>query len=227
MHELSQAIFHTVQHPFLKYRLINALPATSPPTHAFRRRLALSFFLFDDTILPPSVALISPSFFSRVLDQLRTHPLFKITSRTDSLALRASLACLDLAVDSGFSDLPFLTADAAIGQDATAQQSRRTQELAFNEDIEVLARAIRWVDEQIIDTGAANLHRTLAKETARRLVARLQHAVRTKEKRRVDLFSRGTDAGEAAAASTFMQSWFTKTKKSKVAETSTKNTEAG
>ena len=212
--KLLKSLYSTIQTPLLKLRLLKTLPSQSVRTHTFRRRLALAFLLGNPEVLEPNTDsesatdLTSPQLFARILDLLRTNPTFAITRRTDYTILQADLIALDIAIDAGFSDFAFLS--NASTSDKETSQNARDEERTFNGNISALAAAVRAIEQQIHDVGAANMTKTIAKEKARRLVARLEYAARTKEKRRTNLFSSKNEEDDERD---FLQKWVLKSTK--------------
>ncbi|QDS70317.1 hypothetical protein FKW77_008414 [Venturia effusa] len=194
--EISGHLFRTVKSPVLRDQLISALPCYSSRSHRLRRQLALAFALKSATHLETS--LDNPKTMSHVLLSLHKGKQFHITRKTDYMVTAAYFSMLDVAIDAGFSDLEFTDDQSTesgpeerpnvAGKKAIAARRARkaaivnTQEVAFNEDIDSLAKEVRDIMALIPDTGASDMAKTECKATAGRLVKRLENGVRTKLK---------------------------------------------
>lgn len=148
----------TVPDALYRLRVLNALPVSTPRTHLFRRRLALSYNFDDPSYLThPYVNLVRISRFSDLLMK----PKFKIDRNTDYSDLQSLVSIMDIAIDDG------PTTGNAGKNDA---------------EVDVLVEDLRNMFSRIHDTNAQNLARTEAKDTIERLVFRLRFAVRIKDK---------------------------------------------
>ena len=84
-----------------------------------------------------------------------------------------------------FSDLAALIAILAVGVDngnPPPPESSREADVAFNEGVDMLARRIKKMFTQIVDSGASHKKRTEAKEVLEAFHSILLCSVRTKQK---------------------------------------------
>jgi hypothetical protein len=202
---VSRMLFETISSPVLRNQLISALPRSSPRTHLFRRRLALSFALETSQYIEKSMA--NPKLTDHILVYLNRSTLFRISSSTNYRVLSARFTMLDVAIDAGFSDFSWLQ--------GSTQPSREEREMEkqFNVGVDMLAREIREIMARIVDAGMTSLRRTEAKAAAQRLEQRLTCAVRTREEAARDWFSEGK---EDVLRKEFMEKWFKREDKERV-----------
>jgi hypothetical protein len=193
-------IYNAIDSPTLRLQLVNALPAATPNTHLFRRKLALAFILDKERHL--NAELTNPALTARMLLLFQKGGTLRPTATTDYQDLRARLSLLDIALDIGFSDFDFL------------ETRDKAAEKQFNESIDRLAATVRETAARIIDAGAAHMARTEAKVVAERLVQRLEFAVRTREKPVKDWFGEVEREGKKE----FMKGWVNGAKKEELAE---------
>lgn len=143
-------------------RILEILPLRTPQLHLFRRRLALCFLFKDASYMTRAQEdLVELGRFTTLLENDDT---YKITSKTDHLALRARMSILDVAVDAG----------------ATAEK------YAKDSEVDRLVDALRRVFASISDNNAQNIKRTEAKESIERLQFRLRFGVRKKPLQALD-----------------------------------------
>jgi hypothetical protein len=119
-----------------------------------------------------------------------------VAHKTDHAALGATVAMLDVAIDSGFSDRHF-------EQDKDAEN-------AFNEQVSELAKAVRRLESSLVGGGLHNLNKTAAKASLDRLWFRLQYTVRTKPPVQSNWL--GAAAEEQERGSKWMNSWVKQSK---------------
>ena len=163
-HQL-QTILNTIHHSIndasLQLQLLQTIPPL-PRLVLFRQRLALSFFFLD------------PHYFSAEPEDLidfrsiaihLENPQYTINSATDYSALAASIDILSIAVGCG---------------NPLSPEAAKEDKAAFDNDVDILARKIRAMFTQIIDTSASHMKRTEAKEILEAFHSRLLFAVRTK-----------------------------------------------
>ncbi|KAE9978619.1 hypothetical protein EG328_001380 [Venturia inaequalis] len=197
-------LFRTVRAAVLRQQLIQALPCYSSRSHRFRRQLALAFALKSAQHLESS--LENPKTISHVLLSLQSSKHFRVTKKTNWTVMEAYFSMLDVAVDSGFSDLDFTEIPSAEpGPSAgsagvkknpfPARAARKAaavnvKEDAFNDEIDGLTREVRDIMSLILDSGASDMTRTECKATAARFVKRLENGVRTKTKPVKDYYQR-------------------------------------
>ncbi|RPB27512.1 hypothetical protein L211DRAFT_551271 [Terfezia boudieri ATCC MYA-4762] len=149
--KLLENITMTFNEPKSQVRLLKILPISSPRTHLFRRRLALTFLFNDHKYLSISSSqLITVDDFSHLLED----PQFTVKHNTDYSKLKALIEILDIAFDDG--GMP--------GKD----HSKR---------VESVGLALRDMSSKIRDTGMASLERTEAKQVIELTQFRLQFAV--------------------------------------------------
>ncbi|KAF8431401.1 hypothetical protein BGX38DRAFT_1146636 [Terfezia claveryi] len=149
--KLLENITMTFNEPKSQVRLLKVLPISSPRTHLFRRRLALTFLFNDHKYLSISSSqLITVEDFSHLLED----PRFIVKHNTDYSKLKALIEILDIAFDDG--GMP--------GNDHSKQ-------------VESVGIALRDMSSKIRDTGMASLERTEAKQVIELTQFRLQFAV--------------------------------------------------
>ena len=158
---ISMRLYHSAKVPSLRVQLLRSLPILSPDWISLRHRLALAFLFNCPSYLPKSSSI--PFSLDAVSAHLSTSA-FNITNDTDYATLSSSITILDIAIDSA-NRPPNL---------------KSFSEKAFNDSIDALAAKIKSMFMQIIDSGAANMRRTEAKEVLEGLHSRLVYAVRTK-----------------------------------------------
>ena len=197
LNAISHMVYETISSPVLRNKLISALPRSSPRTHLFRRRLALSFALETSQHIEKSMA--NPKLTDHILVYLNGSPLFRISSSTNYRVLSARFTMLDVAIDSGFSDFSWLRGSTQ------SSCEEREMEKQFNVGVDMLAQEIREIMARIVDAGMTSLRRTEAKAAAQRLEQRLICAVRTREKAARDWFNEGK---EDILRKEFMEKWF-------------------
>ncbi|KAI4145709.1 MAG: hypothetical protein L6R39_003715 [Caloplaca ligustica] len=154
----------SVQDPGLQLQLLQNFPASSVRSSLLRRRLALAIFLHDQNyLLENRDQLID---FRAIESRLASRD-FVVNSRTDYAGLAASISILAIGFDNG--EPPPLNAD-------------KEAQIAFNNDIDVLAQRIKGMFTQIIDTSASHIKRTDAKQVLESFHSCLIYAVRTTQK---------------------------------------------
>ncbi|KAK5111754.1 hypothetical protein LTR62_004674 [Meristemomyces frigidus] len=198
--------------PGLRCRVVSSLPATTEQTHFLRRQLALCCVLntWQDESIP------IPEAQTAVLERLRSSPDFIINSTTDYGLLMNMTSVLDIAIDAGFcSDFSFLTHPVASMRadplDKVAIKSFFTKTTAptisaaqkhFDRQVDEISSQLRLMASRIKDSGATNLRRAECKAMVEMLCLRLDHSVRTRPRRKNDVFSSG-GGGSAWSRSTF------------------------
>jgi hypothetical protein len=206
---ISRGLFTAVTSPVLRHQLISALPCYTSQTHRFRRQLALAFALKSTRRL--EALLDNHKLINHILLSLRQSKHYRVGKNTDYTVMDAYFAMLDVAVDIGFSDFNFAEASPAeSGIDAAEDRPKgvrrslfaprimrkapeNAKEKAFNEDVDKLAKEIRDIMAQILDSGASHMKRTECKATADRLVQRLENGVRTKAKPAKDWYNKNDE----------------------------------
>lgn len=159
-------VYHSTEDLGLQLQLLRSFPACSSRTSLLRRRLALAFFFDDQNYLSRDrVRLVD---FRAIVDNL-TRPKFVVNNDTDYPAFAASIAILAIGVDDG---------------DPPTEDANREAQAAFNDNVDILARRIKAMFTQIVDTGASHMRRTEAKQALESFHACLAYAVRTKQKPR-------------------------------------------
>ncbi|KAK8212835.1 hypothetical protein M8818_003000 [Zalaria obscura] len=220
--DMCDTIIPALPHPVLFHRLLTSLPSVDSHTPLLKRHLALAFTLDSLNHLPISDPTLSDSTLTaRVTAQLRTSPYYAMTEATDFAALGARFAILDVAIGAGFSDFSWrkphrsphrsaTTATATTITDIVASPAPKFEnmrpgvrkappveeaEAQFNTAIDTLVSQLRLVASRIKDAGAAHMRRTECKGVIERLCARLEFCVRTRVKRRKDVFGGGALGG--------------------------------
>lgn len=157
-------IYHSVQDPGLQLQLLRNLPSSSTQQSLLRRRLALAFFFYDPAYLSKDrQTLLDMKTITRYLRQ----PRFVVNSETDYPGLAAAVSILATGLDNG---------------DPPRVDASKEANTAFNDDLDMLARRIKVMFTQIVDTGASHMRRTEAKEVLESFHSCLVFAVRTKQK---------------------------------------------
>lgn len=150
----------------MQLQLLQHLPSNSLTQSLVRRRLALSFLFHDQAFLTKdSQSLIDLKTITRHLHK----PQFAVNPATDYANLAALIGILVIGLDK--ADPP--SNDA--GSDAT---------IAFNADIDILAKVVHKLYTQVIDTKAAHRKRTEAKEALESFETSLKAGIRTEPKPR-------------------------------------------
>ncbi|KAI4283810.1 MAG: hypothetical protein L6R38_001926 [Xanthoria sp. 2 TBL-2021] len=140
------------------------LPSSSTQQSLLRRRLALAFFFYDPAYLSKDrQTLLDMKTITRYLRQ----PRFVVNSETDYPGLAAAVSILATGLDNG---------------DPPRVDASKEANTAFNDDLDMLARRIKVMFTQIVDTGASHMRRTEAKEVLESFHSCLVFAVRTKQK---------------------------------------------
>ena len=154
----------TIKDATLRLQLLQMLPAYSSRLILLRQRLALSFFFQDPHYLnKPDEQLVD---LKTITHHLQT-PQFTINHATDFSDLAASISILSIGLDCG---------------DPPPSPCTKEEEKAFNKDVDVLALKVNAMFKDIVDTGAAQMKRTEAKEVLEGFQRRLEYVVRTKPK---------------------------------------------
>ncbi|KAI9817457.1 MAG: hypothetical protein M1827_001067 [Pycnora praestabilis] len=174
---ISESLNASAQYPPFRHQLVKYLPPFSPRLHLLRRRLALAFFFDDSSYLgsPPDLVLQ----LSQVMERLQG-PAFDVTSDIDFTEFAATISILDIGLDNGMSVI-------ALGEE---------KEAAFNHEADLLAKKIKAMFTNILDSGASHMTRTEAKEVLERLHYRLIYGIRTKQKAKKGLFSSTSGIGD-------------------------------
>lgn len=157
-------IYHSTDDLGLRLQLLRNFPASSSRSALFRRRLALASFFQDETYLSEHHDHLVD--FKNIMSHLN-RPHFLVNSDTDYPSFAACMAILAIGVDNG--DPPREDADIDV-------------QVAFNDDVDILAQRIKAMFTQIVDTGASHMKRTEAKQALESFHACLAYAVRTKQK---------------------------------------------
>ncbi|KAG8528731.1 uncharacterized protein KY384_006418 [Bacidia gigantensis] len=179
----------TTKHPKLRVQLLRNLPLLSPDWLMIRRQLALVWFFEDDSYIRPS----DQNQFSihDVCKRLST-PTFALDRTTDFALFTSSIQILDFALDSCSRLHPTITISPH-------------KEKAFNDAVDELAAMVKGMFMKIIDCGASDMRRTEAKEVLEGLQSRLLYTVRTKPRRRKNVF--GNDFEEYMGEKEVLNGW--------------------
>ena len=138
------------------------MPAFTPSLSLLQRRLSLAFFFNDASYLSKeSEKFVHLDSVSHRL----TKPDYCISRHTDFMELAASVSMLSIGVDNG--DRPLLGLN-------------RKGEASFDEEIDMLSREIKAMNDRIVDTGASHMGRTQAKQVLEAFHSRLLYAIRMK-----------------------------------------------
>lgn len=180
-------IYEGIENSGLRLQLLRHLPAFSDWSVLIRRRLALAWFFDDKLHLGPLPnGRLNLSELSQFLDNQR----FTINNATDYANLAASMAILDIAIDAG--DRP--------------RFSTNKEEIAFNNDVDLVSAKIKAMFTQILDSGLSNLRRTETKEVLEGMQARFMYSVRTRRPPKNSIFS-GESNDDFVRESEVMRSW--------------------
>lgn len=168
-------LFSTVTDITLRARLIHNIPAISSSLSLFKRRLSLAFFLDDASFLSKGrQELLNIGSVSHRL----TQPDYTVSRETDFANLAASISMLSVGVDNG---------------DPPLAGFNRKAERSFDERIDMLSYEIKSINERIVDTGAAHMKRTQAKQVLEGFHSRLLYAIRTTPPPKKSLFGDMTE----------------------------------
>lgn len=142
-----------------------------------RCRLAVAFLIRNPSPLTESPETVLD--IKRITHILQ-HPRFDVKrhkgkgrAEYDYGELGATIALLNIAIDTGWTGLGFPSKEA---------------EKAFNADVDALADRIRKIFTTIEDSGVSHLKRTLAKEGLEALHYRVLYSVRSKPPPKKPLF---------------------------------------
>ncbi|KAL8769528.1 MAG: hypothetical protein Q9194_005424 [Teloschistes cf. exilis] len=142
------------------------LPSNSLTQSLVRRRLALSFLFHDQTFLTKdSQSLIDLKTITRHLHK----PQFAVNPATDYASLAALIGILVIGLDKA---------------DPPPNDAARNATIAFNADIDILAKVVHKLYTLVIDTKAAHRKRTEAKEALESFETSLKAGIRTEPKPR-------------------------------------------
>ncbi|PSN69148.1 hypothetical protein BS50DRAFT_333496 [Corynespora cassiicola Philippines] len=181
LNDLVPSILSRVTHPILQYNIVRSLPTRSPLSAYFQRHLALAFLLFPEELTVP---LESPRVLKIIHQHLQKASGFKIDKKTDYLSLAAQFSLLDITIGPGLASVPFLPLtdpEFSTGDSSpiTAPAPLSSDERDFNTQVDLLAKHIKIVSNQIKEAGAmSDLARLDAKDCSERLCHRLENAVR-------------------------------------------------
>lgn len=170
--EMCRSIFDTIEPAQLRVGVLNLVCSDSGGLFAVRQALALAFFTGQWT-QTELFGRSTESITKRILHQLDTSPLYRLTNTTDYQHLFLSVTMLDVAVDN------------ALVPDFQSQPLNTPEEIwaakvTFDGHIDTITKQIRRLFTHIVDGGAGNMARTEAKAAVERLLYRLDYAVRTR-----------------------------------------------
>lgn len=175
--ELTKDLTSTIEHPTLAHRLLDSIPDTSPRLHAFKRHLALAFFLCD----PENAAadLTQPAKLTKkIVRKLRKDHAFDITDKSVDYRILASyISLLDIAIAGGFDPPPPHISTARVHPRSSEAWEKEEE---FNAQIDSISAEISGLSSRIKDTGASHLNKTQSKMVLERLKHRLDYGVRTR-----------------------------------------------
>ena len=176
-------VWRRIRSSHLRLQLLRAMPASTPHLANARRRLArASFFHLDHYPREPLD-------LAAVIKYLESNALFNVGPRTDYTHLAAQASILDIAIGDGGYPLP-------TGDDDVDAKARK----AFDKKVDKLADDVQSLAARIIDTGAAHLTRTEAKEVLQAMHTRLLYGVRTRPRPKKSLFSSADEEREGERA---------------------------
>ncbi|KAF1812684.1 hypothetical protein P152DRAFT_458495 [Eremomyces bilateralis CBS 781.70] len=236
---VSEIIFNTTTNTLLQAKLIQVLPSQTPILHRLRRRLALSFGLTSAEYLDAD--LTNPILMDTVIRHLRTSPEYMYQPHADYVMMRARVFLLDTALDSGFSSLlfPAWRLPSAAGAPSNGTTSLKAplplpvitpsspkrgtrpstdpgSESTFNASAAALSDSINRISARLDYAGPQDLARMEVYGTLSRWQLRVEHAVRTKErKKRVWFEDRSAEEEKQKRA---MEAWLEEQKGSKARE---------
>ena len=208
--QLARDLVSTISPPTLAHCLVNTIPASYPPLHLFKRRLALAFFLSNPETVESDLAN-APKLTSQIVSKLRGDPAFDVNADIDYRNLTALISLLDVAVAGGFDPPPHLP----LGRRRSLEA--RDREEAFNENVDRVSAELTTLFTRIVDTGASHMTRTTAKGVLERLKYRLDYAVRTRPKPKMDVYGsvmeRRSGVGVGGAQEQLMRGFVKKEKR--------------
>ncbi|GIK06188.1 hypothetical protein Aspvir_001832 [Aspergillus viridinutans] len=194
LHRVCISAYNTFRDSVLQSRLLKHILPTSSRIAALRCRLALAFLTSDPARLTeaPDVMSDLKMIINLLKDRRFNINLYKGKGNPeyDYGELGAVTALLNIAIDSGWSELAFPTRDA---------------EKEFNADVDRLADRVKKIFVSIQDSGASHLKRTLAKEALETLHYRIVYSVRSKPPPKKTLF--GHFGAENGLAKCDMRKW--------------------
>lgn len=123
--------------------------------------MSLAFFLDDASYLSKGH---HEFLYLGSVSQRLTQPDYTVSRETDFANLTASISMLSVGVDNG---------------DPPLAGFNRKAERSFDERIDMLSYEIKSINERIVDTGAAHMRRTQAKQVLEGFHSRLLYAIRT------------------------------------------------
>ena len=163
-------IYNKAGNVHFRLQFLKCMPTTTSTVAQLRRRFAAASFCDS------SAQLESPPNLGDLGALLKSGSQFKVTNKTNYYDLAAYIACLDNAVGAGERD--------GLVDSTNIQQ--------FNATIDKLIEIIRTKHARIQTTGAVHMSRTEVKDALVAMEKRLSFTVRTKRKRRRNLFDQST-----------------------------------
>lgn len=157
--------------------------------------------------------LEDPRIVEMIHNLLHTSPHFIIKSKrsTNYMAFAARMVLLDVGIGPGLGGVPY-PRPPVIGNDDnetslfSKPKGLTAEEMAFNKEVDDLARHIKIVGNQIVETGAlSDLTILQAKEANERLFHRLENAVRIGGPKKQDPFGHGDENPSQASKNIFLK----------------------
>lgn len=166
-----------LESPLLQAQLLTHIIPVSPTACQTRILLAQAFLFGADTLGSKESEPFEPS-LDDLTKLITTSSSFNTTRHKhsdplDYVSLRSLSHILDVAISDGGRPLSFPS---------------RIEEIAFNRSVDRLADAVRATFISIIDTGAAHMSRTEAKDVLQALHWRLLYNVRTEVRPKKNIF---------------------------------------
>lgn len=178
LNNLIPPLVSRITNPILQRNLLLSLPAKSALTASLRRHLALAFLLHPS---PLKVSLDSPKILPMIHKLLESSPHFVIRNKrgTDYKAFAARLVLLDIGIGPGLGVVPYPRPVAPEEIQISKARGLTAEDIAFNHQVDDLARHVRLVGNQIVEAGALTDITILeAKDASEKLFHRLENAVR-------------------------------------------------
>lgn len=168
-----------------------SLPTKSPLTATFRQQLALAFLLYPTPLDTP---VSSPGIAAIIHNYLDGTSHFNITRDTNYADLAARLSLLDVGIGPGPTTVPDLRSPEPLYEESKSPipirlSSLSTEEIAFNKEVDTLAKRVRLLSNKIVEAGAiSDLTRLDAKDGSEKLCHRLEDAVRIGGRKKINIF---------------------------------------
>lgn len=210
LNDLVPGLVPRITNPILQQNLILSLPTKSPLTASLQRHLALAFLLHP---APLKVSLDDPRILEMIHDLLQRSPHFIIKSKRDTnyTAFAARMVLLDIGIGPGLGGVPYPRPVVPDNDDSETPlfpkfRGFTAEEISFNKEVDDLARHVKIVGNQIIETGAlSDLTILQAKETNEKLFHRLENSVRIGGPKKRDPFGDDDEKPTQASKNIFLK----------------------